>query len=147
MNRRDFVRILPLAALPPLLAGDEPETTIVVHVTKPNGKPFENAYVILDFLGDKQVMKLGKRGKVHWEMRANLEGIAHFPPIRRGKVRIQVIPPTAGYQTYGQVFDLTEDEKKVEVKLNAQQRQYSVQGDTSSGAAKTQNAPKQQPPN
>lgn len=125
------------------MARDEPETTIVVHVTKPNDKPLENAYVILDFLGDKQVLKLGKRAKIHWEMRTNLEGIAHFPPIRRGKVRVQVIAST--YQTFGQVFDLSEDEKKIEVKMSPPQKQYSVHGDMAPGPAKPQEAPKQPP--
>jgi hypothetical protein len=146
MNRRDFVRVLPLPVLPALmLAGDDPQTVITVHVTKPNDKPLENAYVVLDFLGDKQMLKMGKREKLHWEMRTNLEGIAHFPSIRRGKVRVQVIAASAGYQTFGQTFDLNEDEKKIEVKLNPQQKQYSAHGDMAPGPAKP-DAPKQDPP-
>jgi hypothetical protein len=145
MNRRDFVRILPLAALPvSVIAGDEPQTVIIVHVTKQlNDKPLENAYVILDFLGDRQALKLGKREKLHWEMRTNLEGVAHFPSIRRGKVRVQVI--ATNYQTFGQILQLDEDEKKIEVKLSPPQKQYSAHGDMAPGPAKP-DAPKQEPP-
>lgn len=145
MNRRDFVRFLPLPALPAwMLGADEPQTVITVHVTKQvNDKPLENAYVVLDFLGDKQALKFGKRERVHWEMRTNLEGIAHFPSIRRGKVRVQVI--ATNYQTFGQVLDLNEDEKKIEVKLLPPQKQYSAHGDMAPGPAKP-DAPKQDPP-
>src|ERR1700733_16152059 len=117
MNRRDLLRILPLPALPAwMLGADEPQTVITVHVTKQlNDKPLENAYGFLDFLGDRQALKFGKREKLHWEMRTNLEGIAHFPGIRRGKVRVQVI--ATDYQTFGQVLDLDEAEKKIDVKL------------------------------
>jgi hypothetical protein len=144
MNRRDFCRVLSLPALPALLvAGEPPQTTITVHVTKETtGKPVDNAFVILDFLGDRQASKLGKREKIHWEMRTNLEGVAHFPPIRRGKVRIQVI--ATNYQSFGQDFDLGEDEKKIDVKLNLPQRQYSAHGDTDPRPT-TGEPPKQQP--
>ena len=145
MNRRDFIRILPLPALPAwMLGADEPQTVITVHVTKQlNDKPLENAYVILDFLGGRQALKFGKREKLHWEMRTNLEGIAHFPAIRRGKVRVQVI--ATDYQTFGQVLDLDEAEKKIDVKLLPPQKQYSVHGDMVPGPAKP-DAPKQDPP-
>jgi hypothetical protein len=57
-------------------------------------------------------------------MRSSQEGIAHIPELPKGKILIQVI--AKNYQTYGQTFDVTEDEKTIEVKLNPPQEQYSV---------------------
>ena len=103
-----------------------PQTTIIVHVTNQHDKPVENAAVVLDFLGSHQITKLGKRKPIHWEVRTNLEGIAHFPPVPQGTVQLQVI--TKQYQTFGQKIDVDTDEKKVEIKLNPPQKQYSVHG-------------------
>ncbi|HZS54859.1 MAG TPA: carboxypeptidase-like regulatory domain-containing protein [Bryobacteraceae bacterium] len=109
-----------------LLAGNPPECTIRVEVTNQFDKPVENAAVILDFLGEHQITKLGKRKPIHWEVRTDLEGKAHFPPVPEGTVQLQVI--TKKYQTYGQKIDVAGDEKKVEIKLNPPQKQYSVHG-------------------
>jgi hypothetical protein len=50
--------------------------------------------------------------------------VARIPSIPQGKVRIQVI--AKGYQTFGQVFDVNEEEKTIEVKLNPPQPQFSA---------------------
>jgi hypothetical protein len=100
------------------------ETTITVTVKNQFDKPVDNAAVILDFLGSHQVMKLGKRKPIHWEVHTNLQGIAHFPPVPQGTVRVQVV--TTKYQTYGEKFDLDTDEKTIDVKLNPPQQQYSA---------------------
>lgn len=107
-----------------LMQASTPQTTITVEVTNQFDKPVENAAVILDFLGSHQVTKLGKRKPIHWEVRTNLEGIAHFPPVPQGTVQLQVITKT--YQTYGQKLDVDSEEKKLEIKLNPPQKQYSV---------------------
>lgn len=104
-----------------------PETQITVKLTNQFGKPVENAYVILDFVGDHKASKFGMREKLHWEVRSNMQGTTHFPSIRQGKVRLQVI--ANGYQTYGEVFDIQETEKTIEVKMLPPQKQYSVHGD------------------
>ncbi len=109
-----------------LLRGSAPETRIIVEVTNQFDKPVENAAVILDFLGSHQITKLGKRKPIHWEVRTNLEGIAHFPPVPQGTVQLQVITKT--YQTYGKKLDVDTEEKKLEIKLNPPQKQYSVHG-------------------
>jgi hypothetical protein len=116
-----------------------PETTITVTVTNQFDKPVDNASVILDFLGSHQVMKLGKRKPIHWEVHTNLHGIAHFPPVPRGTVQVQVV--TTQYQTFGQKFDVDTEEKKIEVKLNPPQKQYSAHP-----PLKPADAPKDQPP-
>jgi uncharacterized GH25 family protein len=100
------------------------ETRITVIVTNQHDKPVSNATVILDFLGSHQIMKLGKRKAVHWELHTNQEGIAHFPPIPQGAVQVQVI--SENHQTFGQVFEIDTPEKNITVKLNPPQRQYTA---------------------
>jgi hypothetical protein len=115
-----------LVACAALVTASTPQTTITVSVTNQFDKPVENAAVILDFLGSPQITKLGKRKPIHWEVRTNLEGIAHFPPVPQGTVQLQVI--TKQYQTFGQKLDVESEEKKIDIKLNAPQKQYSVHG-------------------
>jgi hypothetical protein len=107
-----------------LAAGDSPKSTVFVEVTNQFDKPVENATVVLDFLGSHQIAKLGKRKATHWEVHTNQEGVAHFPPVPYGTIQLQVI--TKKYQTFGNKFELDADEKKIEVKLNPPQGQYSV---------------------
>lgn len=100
------------------------ETTIRVVVKNQYEKPVDNAAVILDFLGSRQVMKLGKKQRIHWEVKTNQEGVAHFPPVPEGTVQLQVI--TSKYQTYGKKLDVAGEDKTVEITLNPPQQQYSA---------------------
>lgn len=106
-----------------LLAGD-PETLLRVEVRNAKDKPIDRATVILDFLGDRNYVKLGKREKIHYEVHTNQEGIAKFPTIPQGKVRVQVT--ATRYQTFGDVYDIREAEKTLTVKLKPPQDQYSA---------------------
>jgi hypothetical protein len=126
LNMKAASALLALTLSGGLLRASTPETTITVSVTNQFDKPVENAAVILDFLGGHQVTKLGKRKPIHWEVRTNLEGVAHFPPVPQGTVQLQVI--TKQYQTFGKKIDLDTDEKKLDIKLNSPQKQYSVHG-------------------
>jgi hypothetical protein len=122
---RALLVLLTLAA--PLVFAARPSTEIRVEVKDPRGKPVERAAVILDFLGNRrQVFKLGRREAKHWEARTNLEGVAHFPPIPQGTIRVQVI--AKGFQTFGDDLDIDQEQKTVEVKLEPPQKQYSVYG-------------------
>jgi hypothetical protein len=113
-----------------LLAGslsvtaESQKTTIVVEVTNEYDKPVDNAAVILDFLGSHQVTKLGKRKPIHWEVRTNQKGIAHFPPIPAGAIQLQIIAKK--YQTYGKKVDVDGAEKKIDIQLLSPQGQYSA---------------------
>ncbi len=49
--------------------------------------------------------------------------MAKIPTIPQGKIRVQVI--AKGYQTFGQDFEVNEEEKTLEVRLNPPQTQYS----------------------
>jgi hypothetical protein len=69
-------------------------------------------------------VKFGRKIITNWELRTNQEGVARIPSIPQGKIRVQVI--AKGYQTFGQVFEVNEEEKTLEVKLYPPQAQYSV---------------------
>jgi hypothetical protein len=118
-------------ALPALLLaccwtlwGAAQKTTIRVVITNQFNKPVENAEVILDFLGSRQVTKIGMRKKIHWEVRTNQEGRAHFPPVPEGTVQLQVNHKS--YQTYGKKLDIEGEEKEVDIMLDPPQKQYSA---------------------
>jgi hypothetical protein len=56
-------------------------------------------------------------------MRSNQEGEANVPAVPQGSIRIQV--NAKGYQTFGQVFEIDDPEKTIEIKLNPPQQQYT----------------------
>lgn len=101
-----------------------PETVIKIVVTNQFDKPVPNAEVILDFLGSRDITKGGRRKRIHWEVRTNQEGRAHFPPIPEGTVQLQVNSKT--YQTFGEKIDIAGEEKLVEITLSRPQKQYSA---------------------
>ena len=105
------------------LAGP-PMTTITVKVTTLSGKPVDHAGVVVKFVSGHAKLKLGKKILTQYEMQTTQEGEAKFPPIPQGQIRIQVI--AKNFQTYGNLVDIDEAEKTVEVKLNPPQSQYSV---------------------
>ena len=101
-----------------------PETVIKVVITNQFDKPVPNAEVMLDFLGSREITKIGKRKRIHWEVRTNQEGRAHFPPVPEGTVQLQVNSKT--YQTFGEKIDVSGEEKLVEITLERPQKQYSA---------------------
>lgn len=106
----------------PLLGADM--TTLTIAVKNPYGKPVESASVIVKFVKGHSVTKLGKKIRKEWELRTNQEGIVKIPPIPQGTILVQVI--AKDYQTFGQNFDVDEEEKTIEIKLNPPQPQYSA---------------------
>jgi hypothetical protein len=98
-------------------------TALKIEVKSLNGSPVERAGVVVTFVHGRAKMKLGKKIRKTWETRTNQEGVAKIPPIPQGQIRIQVI--AKGYQTFGDVFDVDDAEKTIEVKLNPPQAQYS----------------------
>ena len=112
-----------LLALPlsfPASAADLTKLKIVV--TTQTGRPIDRADVIVRF-GGRSIAKLGKMVRTTWEMRSSQEGVAEIPDMPKGKIRIQII--AKGYQTFGGTFDVDEDERTIEIKLNPPQKQYS----------------------
>jgi len=98
-------------------------TTLTVAVKSPYDSPVDNASVIVKFVKGRSKVKLGKKVMTSWETRTNQQGMAKIPPIPQGSILVQVI--AKGYQTFGQTFDIDEERKTIEVKLNPPQAQYS----------------------
>lgn len=123
MTRLLFTFTLIATALPVL--ADPPMTKIRVEVRKAlNDKPVDRASVVVRFVEGRSVVKLGKKIMTSYQMRTNQDGVASIPAIPQGKIQIQVI--AKGFQTFGQIFDIGEDEKTVEIKLKDPQPQFSV---------------------
>jgi hypothetical protein len=119
-----------LLLIPALLVGSlsllaaVPMTKLTIEVKTGGGNPVDRAGVIVRFVEGRSYIKLGKKIRTTWEVRTTQEGIAKIPEIPQGKILIQVI--AKGYQTFGQTFDVDEEEKTVEIKLNPPQSQYSA---------------------
>src|SRR5689334_20607372 len=101
-----------------------PMTKLNITVKTQSGKPIDRASVIVRFIEGHSIIKLGKAIRTTFELRTNQEGEARIPTIPQGKIRIQVI--AKGYQTFGEIFDVTQEEKDIDIKLNPPQQQYTA---------------------
>jgi len=120
--RRAF--LLPALLVCALVAlADAPLTRLNIVVKKQSGAPVDRAAVVVRFVEGRSIVKLGKKIRTQFELRTNQEGEVRIPSIPQGKIRIQVI--ASGFQTFGAVFDVNEEEKTIEIKLNPPQQQYS----------------------
>lgn len=99
-------------------------TRLTVEVRTQSGKPVERASVIVRFVEGRSIVKLGKKIRTTYELKTNQEGVAKIPSIPQGKILVQVI--AKGHQTFGQTFDVAEEEKTLEIKLNPPQAQFSA---------------------
>jgi hypothetical protein len=99
-------------------------TKLTVHVTNDIDKPVDRASVVVRFVEGRSYIKLGHKIRTTYELRTNEVGEASIPSIPQGKILIQII--AKGYQTFGQTFDVDQEEKTVEIKLNPPQKQYSA---------------------
>lgn len=106
------------------LSADTPMSKLSVHVLTPSGKPLDRASVIVRFLSGREKLKLYMKHRTQWETKTNQEGLTNIPAIPQGKIRIQVI--AAGFQTFGQDFDVDKEEQTIDIKLNPPQAQYSA---------------------
>jgi len=121
MNDMRYV-ILWLALAIPFLGADM--TKLTIEIKNKSGKPVDHASVIVKFVKGHSVAKLGKKIRTEWELQTNEEGIAKIPPIPQGTILVQVI--AKNYQTFGQNFDIDEEQKILEITLNPPQSQYSA---------------------
>jgi hypothetical protein len=103
---------------------DPPMLKLRVEVKTLSGKPIDRASVIVRFAEGRDVTKFLKKHVTNWETRTNQDGVVKIPEIPQGKIRIQVI--AKGYQTFGQIYDIHDAEKTVEIKLNPPQPQFSA---------------------
>jgi len=118
-------RILLMALFTLPVWADPPMTKLRVEVRKAsNDKPVERASVIVRFVEGRSAVKLGKKIMTSYQLKTNQEGVALIPPIPQGKIQVQII--AKGLQTFGQIFDIGEEEKTVEIKLNDPQAQQAL---------------------
>jgi hypothetical protein len=119
MTRRSLLAAIVLCVAPAIAA--TPTTKLAIHVMTPGGKPLDRASVIVKFVSSNYKIK---KLRTTWETKTDQEGYSRIPGIPQGKIQIQII--AAGYQTFGQLFDISEEEKTIEIRLNSPQAQYSA---------------------
>ena len=98
-----------------------PKTTrLTIVVTGGDGnKPVTEASVYLRYV---VVGKHGKEQKFELNLKTNLEGETHSPEIPQGKVLIQIV--AENWKTFGQYYDLQEDDQTVQIHLDRPTRFY-----------------------
>jgi len=101
-----------------------PMTKLSLRVTNDSDRPVDRASVIVRFIQGRDYLKLGKQVRTTYELRTNQEGEATIPPIPQGKILVQII--AKGYQTFGQTYDIYEEARAIDIKLNPPQKQYSA---------------------
>jgi hypothetical protein len=115
--------LLAAALFASVLAAPAQTTKLRIEVRNLEGKPVDRASVRVVFEG-RSVAKLGKKVRTSWELKTNQEGVAAIPPLPQGNILVQVI--AKNHQTFGEKFDIKEEEKTIEVKLKPPQSQYSA---------------------
>jgi hypothetical protein len=103
-----------------------PMTELQITVKTPGGHPIDRAEVIVRWKANAKhpAARYGKAINTTFEMRTNQDGIAKVPAIPQGNILVQV--NAKGYQTFGKVFEVEEDEKTIDVVLDPPQQQYSA---------------------
>ena len=103
-----------------------PMTKLSIVVKTQGGHPIVGAGVKVHWSANKKhpAVRFGKAINTTFELKTNQEGTANIPPIPQGNILIQVM--AKGYQTFGQTFDIDEEEKTVAVTLNPPQQQYTA---------------------
>src|SRR6266516_2256112 len=114
--------LLAVALLASALCASAQTTKLRIEVRNLSDKPVDRASVLVRFVEGRSVVKLGKKIRTSWELKTNQDGVATIPPIPQGQILVQVI--AKDYQTFGQKFDVNEEEKTIEIKLKPPQSQY-----------------------
>jgi len=103
-----------------------PMTKLNIVVKTQAGRPVDRAAVIIRWHANKKHPRasFSRNVRTQFEMRTNQDGGVNVPSIPQGSILIQV--NAKGYQTFGQVFDIDEEQKLIEITLNPPQQQYSA---------------------
>lgn len=117
-----FLAVAILAAALPAFADDL--TKLEIHVLNQVGHPIDNASVVIKFVEGRSKVKFGVKIRKEWDLKTSQEGVVKVPTIPKGTILIQV--RADNYQTFGDKFDVQEDERLVEIKLKPPQAQYSA---------------------
>ena len=101
-------------------------TELQINVKTQGGHAIDRAEVIVRWKANAKhpAERFNKAVNTTFEMRTNQDGVAKVPAIPQGSILIQV--NAKGYQTFGHVFDVDEEEKTIDVVLNQPQQQYSA---------------------
>ncbi len=129
MKRRDWV-LVGLVFLSAFFAvgaavaqDDVPVSSLKFVVVRDyNGKPVKNASVVLHPVNSK-----GKQARGGLQLKTDTDGHAGFDGVPYGPLRIQVL--VAGFQTFGQDYDINKPEMEITIKLKRPQGQYSIYED------------------
>ena len=119
---RLFVSVLMalLVCSPGDLRAKKEQTSLRVIVQDVEGNPVPRASVVVRELKGKQLKKIGRT----LELRTSQQGTAPLPPIKQGRVLIQVI--AKGFQTHGAAVDLIDLDQTVTITLKPPTEQHSV---------------------
>jgi hypothetical protein len=92
----------------------KPTGTAMLRVELTGGdtkKPIVDASVYLKFTEGK----LLRDKKVEFNLKTNQNGVARSPEIPKGRVLIQIVSP--GWKTFGQYYDIDQDEQTIQINL------------------------------
>jgi 5-hydroxyisourate hydrolase-like protein (transthyretin family) len=104
----------------PAFAADSTRLTVQVH-SADTGKPVDRASVVIRFRHGRNINL--KKIITNWETKTNQDGSVTIPSMPQGEVQIQII--AQHFQTFGDIYQLTEPEQTISIKLNRPQPQYS----------------------
>jgi hypothetical protein len=114
------IALLALFATPGSYAGKKEYSNLKFTVLKSDtGKPIRNASIVLH-----PVDKKGKQEKGGLQLKTDAEGRTLIEGIPYGKLRVQVI--SAGFQTFGQDFDVDEPVEEILIKLDRPKEQHTI---------------------
>ena len=89
------------------------EVSLTIVVTGGDEKaPVDSASVYVRFVEER---KLSRDKKIEMNLKTNLSGVCHVPPIPPGKFLIQVIAP--GWKTFGEYYDVTQAGQTINIGL------------------------------
>jgi hypothetical protein len=74
-------------------------------------KPIIDASVYLKFTEAKAL----RDKKIEYNLKTNQSGVARSPEIPKGHLLIQIVAP--GWKTFGQYYDITQDEQTIQINL------------------------------
>jgi hypothetical protein len=75
-------------------------------------QPVDNASVYVRYVQERKIVK---DKKIEMNLKTNMSGVCHVPEIPKGKFMIQVIAD--GWKTYGEYFDVNQDEQTITIAL------------------------------
>jgi hypothetical protein len=126
MRKRTFLAGLLVLLVWATIAPAATMTKLVITVKTQGGHPVDRAEVIIRWNASEKhpAARYGRAVRTTYEMRTNQEGEVNVPSIPQGNILIQV--NAKGYQTFGKVFTVEEEEKNIDIALNPPQQQYSA---------------------